>query len=163
MTIAANTNRRDAWIPWTFVGGFLVVIAANAALVYFALNSWTGLAIDNPYERGVAHNRALAAVRAQEVTGWKVGLDFASVAAGRGTLTLTLADATGAGIAGATVTGRIKRPTDARDDSSVALVDHGGGRYVADLALPLAGQWDVEATAVLGARFYRIDKRILVR
>jgi hypothetical protein len=34
MTAAANTNASARWIPWTFVAGFVVVILANAALIY---------------------------------------------------------------------------------------------------------------------------------
>ena len=42
-------QRRSAWIPWAFVGGFAIVIAANATLTIAALETWPGLATDDAH------------------------------------------------------------------------------------------------------------------
>ena len=34
--------RRGRWIPWAFVGGFLVVFGVNGLLIYFAITTFTG-------------------------------------------------------------------------------------------------------------------------
>ncbi|MBM3598688.1 MAG: FixH family protein [Alphaproteobacteria bacterium] len=163
MTTAANSNRPALWIPWTFVAGFLVVILANAALIYFALYSFPGLATANSYERGLKHNQTIAAVRQQEKTGWRIEIDFHGIGSAAGALALTLTDTTGARVAGADVVATLRRPTDARADRKVVFVDAGNGEYRAELILPLPGQWDVEAMVLAGGQSYRIDKRILVR
>lgn len=163
MIATDNAKRRDAWIPWTFVGGFLLVVAANAALIFYAFQSWTGLATDSPYERGLGHNREIAAVRAQRDVGWRVTLTYTDSGEGRGVLALDLADAMGHPIPDAAVTARIRRPTEARRDFDLTFADRGAGRYAADLTLPLPGLWDVEATAWTGERTFRLDQRIFVR
>ena len=161
--IIATVKRRDAWIPWTFVGAFLLVVAANAALIFYAFQSWTGLATDNPYERGLSYNREIAAARAQRDAGWRATLTYTESGEGRGVIALDLADGAGRQILGAVVTARIRRPTEARRDFDVTLADRGAGRYAADLTLPLPGLWDVEATARVGGHDFRLDRRIFVR
>lgn len=163
MTATADLKRRDAWIPWTFVGGFLFVIAANAALIFYAFQSWTGLATDNPYERGLGYNREIAAARAQRDTGWRVTLAYTGSGQQHGVILVDLADAVGQPLSDATVSLRIRRPTEARRDFDLALIDRGAGRHAADLTLPLPGLWDVEATARAGGHVLRLDQRIFVR
>lgn len=160
--IATAAKRRDAWIPWAFVGAFLLVVAANATLIFYAFQSWTGLATDSPYERGLGYNREIAAARAQREAGWRVALAYTASGEGRGVLALDLADPTGTPILRAVVTARIRRPTEARRDMDVTLADQDAGRYVVALALPLPGQWDVQATVRADGRDFRIDRRIFV-
>jgi nitrogen fixation protein FixH len=62
MSAVMSADRpRGRWIPWLFVGGFLLVCAVNGVMIWVALSSWTGLAANQPYDRGLAYNRNLAA------------------------------------------------------------------------------------------------------
>lgn len=130
------------WIPWVFVAAFGVVFLANGALVYLGAKSWTGLETEDPYEKGIAYNRALAGARDQAARGWQLAADFAGRAAD-GRLTVSLRDRDGQPLTGARVRVLFVRPTHEGFDREAALAALGAGRYGADIALPLAGQWDL--------------------
>lgn len=49
---------------------FGVVFAVNGALVYFAIDSWSGLSTERPFEAGRNHDRTLAEAEAQAALGW---------------------------------------------------------------------------------------------
>ena len=86
---SGGRERTSAWIPWVFVGFFVVVFGANAAMVAFALTTWTGVETDTPYEDGVVYQKVLDAEHRQAELGWKVDLAFEAKdrdhAAGAGT------------------------------------------------------------------------------
>jgi len=147
-------DRRSAWIPWAFVGFFVVVFVANGLMVYFSFSSWTGISTEDAYRRGIAYNQVLAEARAHEALGWKLKADFLplDVAARRGRLVATLTDRDGAPLAGARVSARVVRPTHEGYDRSVVFDDFGGGRYEAEVALPLAGQWELRLDARRGEK-----------
>jgi len=48
----------------------LPVLAANAALVYFAIHSMPALVSTHPFEDGRTYNREIAAAIAQDRLGW---------------------------------------------------------------------------------------------
>ena len=62
-------------------------------------------------------------------------------------LTVTLRDRDGAAVTGLTVTGVLKRPTHDGHDQPVTLTEAEPGEYVADLTLPLRGNWDLTLLA----------------
>ena len=65
-------GRAARWIPWLFVGFFVVVIAVNGVMIWFALESWTGLVEQpRPTIRACAYNRNLEAARRQAELGWQ--------------------------------------------------------------------------------------------
>ena len=156
-------SRRSRWIPWTFVGGFGVVVAVNAVLVVFAMTSWSGLETEQAYQKGLAYNETLAAVAEQEARGWNAKLSFAQTSERSGHLALLLADEGGAPVTGLEITARVVRPTVTGYDQIVALAPAGGGRYGVDLDLPLAGQWQVDLEAVGKGAPYKLRDRIMVR
>lgn len=143
---------------------FGIVIAANAAFVALALDSWTGLSTDNAYQRGLAYNETLRSAAAQRALGWTAKLAFSQDAAGGGQLEVGFVDRRGAPVEDLSVAGQIRRPTHEGFDREVVLERSGPGRYAARLELPLGGQWDVllEATSRHGARF-RIEDRIWLK
>ena len=56
-----------AWLG----GFFLVMFAANGALIYFALHTLHGEALENSYDASQAFNKRIAEARAQDERGWK--------------------------------------------------------------------------------------------
>ena len=62
---------RGRWIPWLFVGLFLLVFAVNGVMIWYALSSWTGLAANEAYDQGLTYNRNLAAAARQAQLGWR--------------------------------------------------------------------------------------------
>ncbi|WP_207480831.1 FixH family protein [Arenibaculum pallidiluteum] len=144
---AKQARPRGWWIPYVFVGGFLLVIAVNAAMITIALKTWGGLETENHYLKGVAFNRALEGVHEQERRGWHV--EFRSEAPGGGIarVVFSLADAAGAPLTGAAVRVEMMRPTSQGYDFTAMLAETAPGRYAADVKTPLPGQWDLRVVA----------------
>ncbi|MGI9510275.1 MAG: FixH family protein [Geminicoccaceae bacterium] len=148
------------WIPWVFVGLFLLVLAANGTLIYVAVSTFTGLETSDAYKKGLDYNDRLAVAERQEQLGWQAVVEATANAQKQVTLTLTLNDRLEAPITSADVEAEFVRPVQAGHDLTVPLEDQGGGRYAAVVDLPLAGQWDVHFTARARENIYRLVERI---
>jgi nitrogen fixation protein FixH len=152
----------DRWLPWLFVLFFVVVLAVNAVMVYFAAASWTGLQTGQSYTRGLEYNRTLAEIAHQKALGWTATLALQPDAHGVVNLDLTLTDAREMALAGARVTARFVRPTSEGYDFQVAFGDYGKGRYRGVAHAPMPGQWDVYVVAEHPSGVYQITRRIMV-
>lgn len=142
------TGRR---MLFTVLGFFGVVIGANVALALFAIDSWTGLVVENSYVASQHFNEDLARARKQQALGWTSTLGYAG-----GEIRLRLAGRNGEPLPGMTVQAVLRRPTHEGEDRTLALVATGTGSYTAAVALP-AGTWnaDVAATDRLGRHYQR--------
>ncbi|MDE1148070.1 MAG: FixH family protein [Azospirillaceae bacterium] len=152
-------------IPWIFVGCMGVVIVVNGILIYEAVNSWTGLATAKPYERGIEYNKVLEAQAQQDALGWTFDADIEPTAATAdgGVLTVRITDKDGQPLEGMSLDGRLVRPIDILPDVPLAFQDQGGGRYVAPVALPKHGQWELKMKAVKGTDWYHLTRRLFVK
>ena len=148
-TLAARMPRRSRWIPWVFVGGFLLVVAVNATLIVFAVRSFSGLTTTEPYTRGLRFNEQIREAETYGKLGWRVAARFSPIAARRGTVEVKLAGRDGAPLADAEISAEFSRPVEKGHDFTLTLRSRGGGRYVAEADFPLAGVWDVK---------YRIER-----
>jgi nitrogen fixation protein FixH len=159
----AKRRARGWWYPWIFVGMFGVVIAVNGIFVFFALDTWTGLTTDHAYDEGIAYNKALAAVAEQQALGWKTAFELKDSGAQRGRLALAIKDHDGRVLSGGKVAAHFIRPTSEGHDFVVDLAPAPDGRYVADIAMPLPGQWDVEIDVSHPQGDYRITRRVIIK
>ena len=66
MSDASTFLFRGRYIPWLFVGGFAIVIAVNAVMIWFAVGSFSGLYSDRAREVGLHYNRR-AQLRARQI------------------------------------------------------------------------------------------------
>lgn len=155
-------NGRDWWIPWTFVAFFAVVFAVNGVMVYFALESWTGLSERDAYEKGIAYNETLAEEARQKALGWAAGLAIEPRIGGRTAVAVRLTDRTGHGLLNATVSARFVRPTSAGHDVRTELTEQGGGRYTGRATVPMAGIWDLRIEATLHGNTARWTRRVML-
>lgn len=167
MSIDANrVPRRSRWIPWAFVGFFAAVAAVQAVMIWLAVASFSGLATDSPYERGLDYNETLAANAAETALGWRIETRFvegATAATGRaGKLELALADRDGRPITGAVVAVRFRRPVGAEVTLELTLSSAAPGLYRGPAELPLAGQWDVDLDIEAPAGAAHVTQRIFV-
>lgn len=153
-------ERRSSWIPWVLVAFFGVVLAANAVMIVIAITTWPGLETRQAYQRGLAHDEALAAAAAQAALGWKVAFAFEQTGARTGALRLDLADRFGNTLQDAEVQVAFVRPTHDGYDLVLEVPHHYGGRYLHDVALPLAGQWEARVHIVAQGREYRLRERV---
>ncbi|MGI9499694.1 MAG: FixH family protein [Geminicoccaceae bacterium] len=150
------------WIPWVFVGLFLLVLAANGTLVVIAVSTFTGLETTSAYEKGLAYNDRLAAVAEQESLGWKAELDVTPTGERRVGLALELVDRLDNPITSAEVEATLLRPVQEGHDMILRFDDRDDGRYGAEIDLPFPGQWDVQLIARAHGKTYRLAERIHV-
>ena len=158
-TTSNDTGRRFTGLHMFAVvcGFFAVVIAANAALAFYAMGSWSGLVVDNSYVASQNYNAVLAEARAQRALGWKTKLEASS-----GSLVFTVSDKSGRAIAGAKVEAELERPSDSGEDRTLALLEQAGGRYVHKGNLK-AGLWNASVSVTdTAGRHYRRDFRLNV-
>lgn len=162
MNTLAAAPRRSRWIPWVFVGGFAVVVAVNAALIVFAVNTFTGLTTSEPYTKGLRFNEQIRETEVYERLGWHVAVRFSPMGARHGGIEVKLTDRNGAAISDAAVTLAFSRPVEKDRDFTLALRPRGNGRYVAEAEFPLSGLWDVAYRIEHGAEMLKARDRLQV-
>lgn len=153
------------WYPYIFLGVFLVVVAVNGALAFFATSTFTGLETENPYEKGLAYNQNIAAAKAQEALGWAVDARAEPLAGDghRAQIAVSYTDRNGKPLEGLNVRARLIRPTAKGYDSETTLVATAPGTYGAVVDLPLAGVWDTDVVALGHDAAYEFEKRFVVQ
>ncbi len=164
----AKARPKGWWYPYIFVGGFLVVLAVNITLMYFATDTFNGLETRHAWEEGNSYNAQIAAEERQKALGWDVAFDSRSEASTTddGTparLELVVHDAQGNPVDGLAVEAQVRRPTQAGYDQTVRLEPYGPGTYRKTVALPMIGQWEVRLVASRGDDAYRLRERIEIR
>ena len=157
------SRRRLSLIPWLFPAAMVPVLAANAALVYFALHSMPALVSTHPFEDGRTYNREIAAATAQERLGWTAEIEAPMRAFVAGPVRFEITDRAGAPVTGLVVELRAWRPVGAAPEIRTQLHEERPGRYTAELALPLPGQWQFDLVAKRGADEYVLGRRIIVK
>lgn len=150
----AVTNR-GRWIPWTYVGGMLVVIAVNAVLIAAAFRSFPGLVVQRPYDRGIAYNDQLRQSRAQSDLGWTILPHYEP-----GRLSVRVLDARGNPVPALDVRVALSRPLEAGSTVAVPLVPSAEG-YASDIVPLRRGQWDIVLDVTKADESYRSLYRIV--
>ncbi len=158
-----SNPKRSRWIPWAFVGFFLVVFAVNAVMLTFALRSFNGLSIDGAYDRGLSYNETLAEVQAQYALGWQIDLTVTEATAGVWTAALTALDEEGLPVAVDEISASGRRPTSEGLDFDLAFRQTGRGLYEAEIEWPQPGVWEIRLVVVSGEQRYRLDQRLFIR
>ena len=153
---------RGRWIPWLFVGFFVVVATVNGVMIWYALSSWTGLAANQAYDNGLTYNQNLAAASRQAALGWRPTLSV-QVGAQGGEVELELADAQGRPVTDAAVVVAFERPTFEGADFTVELRPVAPGHYRGSFDAPLPGAWNLHATLRRGDDLFVHEQRIVLR
>ena len=149
------------WIPWLFVGFFLLVVAVNATMIWIALTSWTGLATNQPYDRGLTYNRNLDAAARAAALGWRPALS-ARLDGESGEVELLLTNAAGQPVSDAEIVVRFERPTSEGLDFPVELAATAPGAYRGRFVLPVPGAWNLHATIRRGEDLFVHDQRVVL-
>lgn len=138
---------------------FGVVFAVNGTLIFFAIDTWSGLTTERPFEAGRDHDRTLAQAEAQAARGWRSRVALAPKSQ---TIEVTFTGPHGAPLGGLEVVLALRRPARADLDHRLSLSETTAGRYSSRIALPLPGRWYVEIRArdAAGTR-YRMEHEIM--
>ena len=124
---------------------FGTVFSVNFYMARVAIQTFSGLEADKPYQEGLKYNEVIAAAREQAGRNWKVEAKVEPQADGV-LFTLTQRDGTGVATPGVVIRATFMHPADRRRDVSVVLTPAGEGRFSA-FALIAAGRWDVQIEA----------------
>lgn len=142
---SAASNTRFVIKGWHVLAGvvgfFATIIAVDALFVVQALRTYPGEVSVTPYEDGLAYNRKIAQLEAQQALGWSAG-----VAAEPQTVLVRLRDREGRPLTGVTVTGRLQRPATEAGARVLAFTERAPGDYVAPSA-GASGAWDLRLEA----------------
>ena len=140
---------------------FLVMFAANGALIYFALHTLHGEQMENSYDASQAFNRRITEARAQDDRGWKADVLTRAEGAGEQVM-VEFHDRNGTPISDLAVTARFEHPFDAGLDRSVPLVSDGANYE--GVATPVErGRWTLIIEGSRGAeRMFRSENKLTV-
>ena len=125
---------------------FTIVFGITIGMAYLAVETFSGVQTEKPYENGLAFNRDIAVARAQDAKNWRVEDHIKRMEGGNTTIEVRVFDATGLVISGLGLTVTLKAPADRRHDHRVELAENGNGIYNGSTPSE-AGQWDVETVA----------------
>jgi len=148
-----------AWL----VAFFGVVFAVNGVLVHYALSTFGGVETQSSYQAGLAFEREVAAVEAQDELHWQVNAHVAPARDGSTAIDIAAKDASGRALTGLKVTARLLHPTDERSDHAVSVGEVAPGQFHGATAIA-AGQWDLVVELSRGdARMFRSRNRVVLR
>lgn len=154
---------RGSWIPWLFVAFFVLVVAVNGTMIWLAMSSWTGLAANQAYDKGLQYNRNLEAAHRQAALGWQPRLTARLVTDATVEAELQVTDARGQLLLGAAVVAEFERPTSEGADFRVVLSPASLGAYRASFELPMIGAWNAHVTIRRGDDLYVHEQRLMLR
>jgi nitrogen fixation protein FixH len=128
------------------LGTFAVVLGVNGYFIVMAERTYPGEDVHHPYLQGIEYNQTLKDRARQAELGWKATIGGTLDADGTATITVTLADKTGAPVSSEALKGLLRHPMDEELDHTIALHAEGNGTYVGRVAHVRAGRWDVVVT-----------------
>lgn len=152
----------DKWIPWFIVLFNIVLVLVLVPMCYLAIKTYTGVVTTNPYEKGLAYNKAIAATEEQSKLGWNSQFEHKKLPDGQSQFTLALKDKEGAVLPEGKAEMLLMRPTQDGMDKTVALTFQ-NGTYTANVKLPLPGIWDARISVFLNGHNFQFDKRVVVQ
>lgn len=149
-------TRKSGWYwPWLLVLGMSGIVGVNVWMLVVASGDANGSVVEPDYYRkAVAWDSTMAVRAASERLGWRTELSLTGASGAPASLEVRLADASGAGIAGAAVTATLIHNADAARHVDVRLRDLGDGRYAAEPALAHPGLWEVRIEATRGTAHF---------
>jgi nitrogen fixation protein FixH len=141
---------------------FAAVFAINAALIYSAISTYSGVVASEPFRKGLFYNDRILADERQQRLNW---LDSLTIdRAGRVALAITSAD--GRPILGLNVVATVGRPSTSREDVKLSLSAGTAGLYEAKTKPLAAGSWivsiEARASAELGEPIFRARRRLWI-
>jgi nitrogen fixation protein FixH len=144
------------------VAFFAIVTGVNVVMICAAVSTFGGVETKNAYQAGLAFEREIAAVRAQDAMHWEVRAQVSNDVAATA-VEVTAADAAGRPLAGLQAVARLVHPADKRADRVVALSEAAPGRYRGSTGA-VVGQWQLVIELSRDrTRVFRSDNRIFVR
>ncbi len=138
-----------------------VVFAVNAAMIYAALSTYSGVVAAEPYRKGLHYNERILAEERQRQRNWREALRIAP----DGWITLVITGADGEPIGNLNVEVAIGRPSTNREDVKLRLLAN-AGRYRGQIAPLPPGAWivglEARSAGADGEPIFRARQRLWV-
>ena len=118
----------------------IVAIALTIATIVVGIKSFDGVVVENPYETGLAWDETH---QNKAALGWNVTLQNNHYITGMNELSLEALDRNGRRLENAMVSVTTSRPSTRAYDKTYPTVKTPDGKFLASIALPLFGSWDL--------------------
>jgi nitrogen fixation protein FixH len=148
-----------AHVLWILLFFFGAIIAVNIGFGVLALKTFPGEDVRHSYIQGLEYNQTLAERAREHALGWRASVGFSSQSTAP-LVIVTLHDAAGAPIDGASLQGLLRRPVFAALDQPLRFEPMGQGVYQAKLNALAPGVWDLRAKAQSQGRLYSVERRL---
>lgn len=125
---------------------FGVTIGVNSIFVSYALSTFAGEDVKQPYQKGLEYNQQLAGRQAQAALGWQASIAARREANGEALVMVRLRNSEEQPLSALDVDVQLRHPVNAHLDRSLKLKALGDGVYEARVADLKRGQWDVVAS-----------------
>lgn len=137
------------------VGFFAVIIGLDSYFLVLAYRTFPGEVSVTPYEDGVAYNRTLAQLAAQEKYGWK-----AAAGAEKDLAVVEFRDAKGEPVRGLSFTSKLEHPATETGRLNPKFHEAAPGRYEAEIH-GVHGTWDLTLVASnAGGQRFEAERRL---
>jgi nitrogen fixation protein FixH len=149
-------------VVYIFFAFFAVIFAVNFFYIYLSKKTWSGVATEDSYQKGLNYNGSIKAVERQKELGWVVNIGYRSTGEKKAILMINPQDKNYRYIRDAEIYVNFKRPTQEGLDftQKVEFLD---GVYQAKIEFPLPGQWDAEIVVRRGQDVFQEVKRYVVQ
>lgn len=124
------------------LGFFGVIFAVNGVFLYFAIDTWPGLANDRAYVEGLDYNRVLEAAAEQRALGWTSTVTYRDGEAGS-IVAVSLAGPDGEPLSSRRPTISLLRPLGAGEPVDLAAHEASPGVYETVVPALEPGRWRV--------------------
>lgn len=125
---------------------FGVTIGVNSIFVSYALSTFAGEDVKQPYQKGLEYNDKLASKQAQAALGWQATIAARREKNGESVFVVRLVNTENQPLSALDVDLQLRHPANAYLDRSLKLMPLGDGVYEARVADLKRGQWDVMAS-----------------
>ena len=149
-------------VLWTVIAFFGIVFGVNAYFIFAAISTYSGDVAIEPYRKGLTYNQRIDAATRQSLLGWSDTLEVTR----DGRISVLIVDRGGAPLTGLKIMAVVSRPSSAREDHAIELVQRADGYFTADVARLAAGNWiaEIEARDPLNnAPVYRARRRLWLK
>lgn len=168
MTIPTSPRPKPvpAWkSPWIigWVSLVLVVLIVNIIFVALGFSTNPGLVVSNFYDRGQDYEKTWAS-RQEHDPGWVLQADVPPdlEVGAPSVLRFFIVDKTGMPADIENAHFYAYRPSDARRDFDLPMIEEGPGRYRVEVSFPLMGVWDTLVAVRQGGEEFNLGRRIFV-
>lgn len=142
---------------------FGTIMAMNAIMARFAVQTFAGLDATSSYKTGLAFSTEAKAARQQEALKWNVDAELVRTDDGVAHLRVDAKDAQGRHLRGMNVEAQLRHPTKAAQDRVFVMQETAPGVYEG-FSEAAPGSWDLRVDILHAAeRAFRSESRLMLK